>query len=70
MKQLNLCAGLSLKYFKLNFKDCQMLLYSQHAARPTLHVYTDVMQTVPVVLSSGLSVKATPQNMCHHSAIE
>ena len=28
------------------------------------------MQTVPVVLNSGPSVKAKSQNMCHHSAIK
>ena len=31
-----------------------------YAARPTLHADTDVMQTMPVVLNSDLSVKAKP----------
>jgi len=31
--------------------------------------YTDLMQIMPVMLNSGLSVKAKPQNMCHHSTI-
>ena len=28
------------------------------------------MQTIPVVLNSGLSVKAKSQNICHHSTIK
>ena len=36
-------------------------------AKPNLHANIDVMQAMPVVLNSGLSVKATAQNMCHHS---
>ena len=31
---------------------------------------TDTMQTMPVVLNGGPSVKAKPQNMCHHSTIK
>jgi len=35
-----------------------------------LHANTGVIQTMAVVLNSGLSVKAKAQNMCHKNGLE